>query len=165
MTQGFCSLVSEREVGKGSWKGELESWSLKNYQYSTGGQTFHQNLAPVLVILLWNSPAFSRKLVPFSRTFGWSFWRDFPQKASFLGDALELFRKSFGVVRAIFHCRFDILAFLLECWLGCLSAGDALLSRFSKKRGENDKEKTVRRFPFVPSWRRYSSLLTAILRF
>ena len=37
--------------------------SLKNYQYSTEGQKFHQNLAPVLVIILWNSLVFSRKII------------------------------------------------------------------------------------------------------
>ena len=37
--------------------------SLKYYQYSTGGQKFHQNVAPVLVIILWNSLVFSRKII------------------------------------------------------------------------------------------------------
>ena len=38
--------------------------SLKYYQYSIEGQKFHQNLAPVLVTILWNSLAFSKKLLP-----------------------------------------------------------------------------------------------------
>ena len=37
--------------------------SLKNCQYSTEGQKCHQNLAPVLVIILWNSLAFSMKMI------------------------------------------------------------------------------------------------------
>ena len=32
--------------------------NLKNYQCSTEGQKFHQNLAPVLVIISWNSLVF-----------------------------------------------------------------------------------------------------------
>ena len=35
----------------------------KNYQYSTDLQKFHGNLAPVLVVILWNSLVFSRKII------------------------------------------------------------------------------------------------------
>ena len=37
--------------------------SLKNYQYSTEGQNFHENLAPVLVVISGNSLAFYRKII------------------------------------------------------------------------------------------------------
>ena len=37
--------------------------SLKDCQYSAEGQKFHQNLAPVLVRILWNSLVFSRKII------------------------------------------------------------------------------------------------------
>ena len=37
------------------------SRSLKNYQYSTEVQKFHQILAPVPAIILWSSLVFSRK--------------------------------------------------------------------------------------------------------
>ena len=40
-----------------------ENRSLKNYQDSTEGQKFRQNLAPVMVIISGNSLAFSRKLL------------------------------------------------------------------------------------------------------
>ena len=36
--------------------------NLKDYQYSAEGQKLHQHLAPVLVITLWNSLVFSRKM-------------------------------------------------------------------------------------------------------
>ena len=50
---------------------KLENWdrliplhrSLKNYQYSTEGQKFHENLAPVLAIISGNYLAFSRKII------------------------------------------------------------------------------------------------------
>ena len=32
-------------------------------EYSTEGQTLHQNLAPVLVMILWSSLVFSRKMI------------------------------------------------------------------------------------------------------
>ena len=38
--------------------------SLKNHQYSTEGQKFHANLAPVLVISAGNSLVFPGKLLP-----------------------------------------------------------------------------------------------------
>ena len=44
------------------WRNSPEIRSLKNYQYSTG-QTFHENLAPVLVIISGNSLVFSRKVI------------------------------------------------------------------------------------------------------
>ena len=39
------------------------SRGLKNYQYSTEGQKFHENLAPVLVMISGNSLVFSWKLI------------------------------------------------------------------------------------------------------
>ena len=42
-------------------QGEIKVGASKNYQYSTEGQKFHQNFAPVVVIILWNSLVFSRK--------------------------------------------------------------------------------------------------------
>ena len=36
---------------------------VNNYQCSTEGQKFHQHLAPVLVLISWNSLAFSRKVI------------------------------------------------------------------------------------------------------
>ena len=37
--------------------------SLKNYQYSTEGQKYHQHLAPVLAIISETSLLFSRKVI------------------------------------------------------------------------------------------------------
>ena len=39
------------------------SRSLKNYQYSTEAQKFHDNLVPVLVMISRNSLVFSRKII------------------------------------------------------------------------------------------------------
>ena len=39
------------------------SRSLKNYQYSTAGQKFHEILAPLLVIFSGNPLVFSRKII------------------------------------------------------------------------------------------------------
>ena len=41
-----------------------DTLSLKNYQYSTEGRNFHQNSAPVLVIISGNSLVFSRIFLP-----------------------------------------------------------------------------------------------------
>ena len=42
---------------------DAKSRSLKNYQHSTEGQKFNENLAPVLVIISGNSLVFSRKII------------------------------------------------------------------------------------------------------
>ena len=65
----MSALATDRRGGASVvWSDSWEHWwsrdqRLKNYQYSTERQKRNQNLAPVLVIISWNS-GISRKVLP-----------------------------------------------------------------------------------------------------
>ena len=65
----------------------LVSRSLKNYQCSTEGRKLHQNVAPVLAIILWMSLVFPQRMAP--RTVRAKIWNIQAFRKKSLADLMD----------------------------------------------------------------------------